>query len=107
MQTSLALFDRIFEYLDLPVEIDERADAASSPATLAATSRFEDVWFRYGEDAPWTLRDVDLDGPARHAHGDRRGDRRRARRRSATWSPACTTPERGRVTHRRGRRARR
>ena len=29
VQTSLALFGRIFEYLDLPVDIVERADARS------------------------------------------------------------------------------
>ena len=27
VQTSLALFDRVFEYLDLPVDIDEKPDA--------------------------------------------------------------------------------
>src|SRR3712207_1971825 len=31
VQTSLALFDRIFEYLDLPVEIDERPGAVPLP----------------------------------------------------------------------------
>ena len=29
VQTSLALFDRIFEYLDLPVDIDEKPDAVA------------------------------------------------------------------------------
>ena len=27
VQTSLALFDRVFEYLDLPIDIDEKPDA--------------------------------------------------------------------------------
>ncbi len=67
MQSSLALFDRIFEYLDLPVDIVE----ASEPVELRADEllgevRFEGVSFRYGddEDARWTLRDIDLVVPA-------------------------------------------
>jgi ATP-binding cassette subfamily B protein len=57
VQTSLALFDRVFEYLDLPVEVAERPGARTlSRETLAGEVAFEDVWFRYGDD--WTLRDV-------------------------------------------------
>ena len=62
VQTSLALFDRIFEYLDQPVDIDERDE----PRELdhgRATSSFDDVWFRYGDDA-WTLEDVSFTVPA-------------------------------------------
>ena len=36
IQTSLALFHRIFEYLDLPVDIAERDDARRARATCAA-----------------------------------------------------------------------
>jgi ATP-binding cassette subfamily B protein len=60
VQTSLALFDRIFEYLDLPVDIAERA----KPITLEHPRghvRFEDVGFRYENGGAWTLQDVDLD----------------------------------------------
>jgi ATP-binding cassette subfamily B protein len=62
VQTSLALFDRIFEYLDEPIDIVERAD----PVRLAAAGdvSFEEVWFRYDEDAPWTLSDVSFTVPA-------------------------------------------
>ncbi len=63
VQASLALFDRIFEYLDLPIDIVE----APRPVTLRPDEvlgevRFEDVWFRYESDdrATWTLRDVNL-----------------------------------------------
>jgi ATP-binding cassette subfamily B protein len=59
IQTSRALFDRIFEYLDLPVEITERAD----PVELATTRgevRFESVSFRYEHDGIQTLDRVDL-----------------------------------------------
>src|SRR5215217_2156404 len=61
-QTSLALFDRVFEYLDQPVEIIEREDAADLPPCRGDVA-FDDVWFRYGE-GPWTLEDVSFDVPA-------------------------------------------
>jgi ATP-binding cassette subfamily B protein len=61
VQTSLALFDRIFDYLDQRIDIEERAD----PTTLAAAGdvAFDDVWFRYGSDT-WTLRGVSFTVPA-------------------------------------------
>src|SRR6202008_4620617 len=46
VQTSLALFDRIFEYLDQPVDIDEKPDAVTAAA--AGDVVFDHVWFRYG-----------------------------------------------------------
>jgi ATP-binding cassette subfamily B protein len=54
VQTSLALFDRIFEYLDQPIDIEEKPDALA--VGQAGDVVFEDVWFRYGDD--WTLQDV-------------------------------------------------
>jgi ATP-binding cassette, subfamily B, bacterial len=54
VQTSLALFDRIFEYLDQPVDIEEKPDAI--PVGEAGNVVFDQVWFRYGDD--WTLQDV-------------------------------------------------
>jgi ATP-binding cassette, subfamily B, bacterial len=69
IESSMALFDRIFEYLDLPVDIVE----AEHPVTLRPDEvlgevRFEDVSFRYdvpGTDAKdWTLRHIDLVVPA-------------------------------------------
>jgi ATP-binding cassette, subfamily B, bacterial len=62
VQTSLALFDRIFEYLDEPVDIVERADPERPKA--AGDVSFEGVWFRYDENAPWTLSDVSFTVPA-------------------------------------------
>ena len=60
VQTSLALFDRIFEYLDQPVDIDEKPDAIleGRPGDVV----YDHVWFGYGED--WTLRDVSFTVPA-------------------------------------------
>ena len=63
MEASLALFDRIFEYLDLPIDIVEAPDPVRlRPDELLGEVRFEDVSFRYGAngDDSWTLRDVDL-----------------------------------------------
>ncbi len=61
VQTSLALFDRIFDYLDQPVEIEERPDART--LAEAGDVTFDHVWFRYGDDA-WTLQDVSFTVPA-------------------------------------------
>ena len=50
VQTSLALFGRIFEYLDLRPRIVDAADAR--PLDLAAVTgrvEFDDVWFSYPE----------------------------------------------------------
>ena len=59
VQTSLALFDRVFEYLDLEVDIEEGARELRRPEGRVA---FENVWFRYGDDA-WTLQDVSFEVP--------------------------------------------
>jgi ATP-binding cassette subfamily B protein len=80
VQTSLALFDRIFEYLDQPVDISEKPDALD--AIEPGDVDFDHVWFRYGAEAgsadgqaagarpedraafggpgAWTLEDVDF-----------------------------------------------
>jgi ATP-binding cassette subfamily B protein len=80
VQSSLALFDRIFEYLDLPHEIQDAPDAVPLTDVRGAV-RFRDVSFRYesppedevpisptapaGDDDPlpreWTLEDVDVE----------------------------------------------
>ena len=61
VQTSLALFDRIFEYLDQPVDIEERAEPRE--VTAAGDVVYDGVWFRYGDDT-WTLEDVSFRVPA-------------------------------------------
>ncbi len=51
VQTSLALFDRIFEYLDQPVDIRERPDpVVLDRATLRGDVVFDDVSFSYGPE---------------------------------------------------------
>ncbi len=63
VQTSLALFGRIFEYLDLPVDIVERP-GAHALSGVRGDVRLSDVWFRYAPQAPWTLREIDAEVPA-------------------------------------------
>jgi ATP-binding cassette subfamily B protein len=46
LQTSLALFQRIFEYLDLPIDITEPEQPVRLD-TIKGEVRFEDVEFRY------------------------------------------------------------
>ncbi|MFD9888851.1 ABC transporter ATP-binding protein [Amycolatopsis sp. NPDC059027] len=61
--TSKALFARIFEVLDLPVEIADKSDAKKLELRRGDVS-MRGVSFRYEEGAAWTLRDIDLDVPA-------------------------------------------
>jgi ATP-binding cassette subfamily B protein len=64
LQTSTALFDRVFEYLDLPVEIDQREDAITlDPTTTRGEVEFRNVGFRYEEDGATTLRDISFVAP--------------------------------------------
>jgi ATP-binding cassette subfamily B protein len=67
MEASLALFDRIFEYLDLPVDIVEAEHPVQlRPDELLGEVRFENVSFRYGanDSDEWTLRGIELTVPA-------------------------------------------
>jgi ATP-binding cassette, subfamily B, bacterial len=57
VQTSLALFDRIFEYLDLPIDLKP---GSRELRRGAGEVRLEGVGFRYDEDGRWTLREVDM-----------------------------------------------
>ncbi len=63
VQTSLALFGRIFEYLDLPVDIEERPTARALEDVRGDVT-LEHVCFRYSPEAPWTLQDVSAEIPA-------------------------------------------
>jgi ATP-binding cassette subfamily B protein len=67
VEASMALFDRIFEYLDLPVDIVEAPEPVQlRPDEVLGEVRFEDVSFRYNqtEDDKWTLHGINLVVPA-------------------------------------------
>src|SRR5213079_1855559 len=60
VQTSLALFDRIFEYLDERIDIVEKPNAV--PAATAGDVVFDHAWFRY--DGEWRSEDISFVVPA-------------------------------------------
>jgi ATP-binding cassette subfamily B protein len=62
MESSLALFDRIFEYLDLPIDIVEAPNPVQlRPDEVLGEVRLQDVSFRYGGAGS----DRGSDGPPR------------------------------------------
>ena len=62
-QGALALFDRIFEYLDLPVEIDDKPDAVVlASEEVHGQIRYRHVFFRYRRAARPTATVADSDG---------------------------------------------
>ncbi|MDG9725279.1 MULTISPECIES: ABC transporter ATP-binding protein [unclassified Streptomyces] len=63
IQTSLALFQRIFEYLDLPVDITEH-DNPVRLDRVRGEVRFEDVEFRYDGKGGPVLDGIDITVPA-------------------------------------------
>lgn len=63
--SSMALFSRIFEYLDLPVTIaDPVRPTALSQAATRGTLRFENVSFTYPDGESRAVSDVTLEVPA-------------------------------------------
>jgi ATP-binding cassette, subfamily B, bacterial len=60
VQSSLALFDRIFEYLDHEIDIVEGTESLAAPRGEVT---LDSVWFRYS-DAAWTLQDVSFTVPS-------------------------------------------
>ncbi len=53
IQAALALFDRIFEYIDLPVDIRNRPNAIElDPHRVQGRITFDHVSFTYGEETP-------------------------------------------------------
>lgn len=70
IQSALALFDRIFEYLDLEREIVDKDGAIELEAKdVRGEVSFKDAWFRYERPSPegsgdqrlWTLQGVDIE----------------------------------------------
>ncbi|MFI6526567.1 ABC transporter ATP-binding protein [Streptomyces uncialis] len=63
IQTSLALFQRIFEYLDLPADITEAADPVRLDRVKGEVA-FEGVEFRYDDPSGAVLDGIDITVPA-------------------------------------------
>jgi ATP-binding cassette subfamily B protein len=62
LTSSLALFARIFEYLDLPVEVDDpSAPVEIDPARVRGQLRFEDVTFTYPGSDTAAIAGISLD----------------------------------------------
>jgi ATP-binding cassette subfamily B protein len=66
IQSSLELFGRIFEYLDLPVDIAEPEHPVAM-GKIRGELRLADVGFSYGSTAQPTLRGIDVTVPAGHS----------------------------------------
>lgn len=69
LSSAMALFERVFEYLDLPSDIEEAPDARTlEPSRARGAVAFRDIHFRYDSsaahpppDRPWTLEGITLD----------------------------------------------
>lgn len=65
ISASLALFTRVFEYIDAPITIADAPDAVVlDPRSIAGRVLFEDVGFTYPGSEVETLHGIDLDAPA-------------------------------------------
>ena len=58
LQSAMASSERVFALLDEPVTVREPARPASLPRPVRGAVHFDHVWFRYGPESPWVLRDV-------------------------------------------------
>ncbi len=58
LQSAMASSERVFALLDEPVTVREPGQPVPLPRPVRGEVRFEHVWFRYGSDRPWVLRDV-------------------------------------------------
>ena len=55
--TSVVSFERVFEVMDLPVEIEEKKGAGEL-SKIRGEIRFEHVWFKYDDSSMYLLSDV-------------------------------------------------
>jgi ATP-binding cassette, subfamily B, bacterial len=78
VQASMALFDRIFQYLDLQHDIVDSPGARElEPDEVEGRIAFDGVWFRYEElDLPAVATPSSVDGSGPAADGFERGPRR-------------------------------
>jgi ATP-binding cassette subfamily B protein len=65
LTSSMALFSRVFEYLDLPVDIDDPpSPVPMDSVAVRGEVRFEHVGFRYPDGPRPALADIDVTVPA-------------------------------------------
>ncbi|HWN18753.1 MAG TPA: ABC transporter ATP-binding protein [Gemmatimonadales bacterium] len=58
LQSAMASSERVFALLDQPVTVLEPVNPVKLAEPVRGEVRFEGVWFRYGPEGPWVLRDV-------------------------------------------------
>ena len=66
IMSSFALFERIFEYLDMKRDIQDAPDAKPLvPSSITGHVRFDGVYFKYEDDQPdWTLSAISFSAEA-------------------------------------------
>jgi ABC-type multidrug transport system fused ATPase/permease subunit len=62
-QQGMAALDKIFDLLDTEPDMVDKPDA-EDPGMLRGEIEMDHVWFSYGGDDPWALRDVSIHVPA-------------------------------------------
>ena len=105
LRSSLALFDRVFEYLDVTPDIVDAPDAVALPSAGAGDVALRDVHFRYPGVASEALGGVSLSGRA-GAAGGAGGAERGGEDDDQLPDPAAVRRDRGFGGDRRDRRAR-
>ncbi len=63
LRRSMARAERLYDVIDARPQVTD-PPGAPALAPLAHSVEFRDVWFRYAEDRPWTLRKINLAVPA-------------------------------------------
>ncbi len=73
VQGALALFDRIFEYLDMPIDIQDKPGAQQlKPEEVQGRITFDDVSFTYQRDLPAVLAGAAIENKDKSENNGRR-----------------------------------
>jgi ATP-binding cassette subfamily B protein len=72
--TSVVSFERVFEVMDLPVEIEEKKGAGEL-SKIRGEIRFEHVWFKYDDSSMYLLSDVRRYGKMSDTSADISGEK--------------------------------
>jgi ATP-binding cassette subfamily B protein len=85
VQGALALFDRIFEYLDIPIDLQDKPDALYlDPKEAQGRVTFNHVDFSYDYELPPVLKDMLLTETQEKANGNGKGPAARSEQNGAT-----------------------